>query len=109
MSDQFTERRFPRFATERTALVKTIGEDVEGFARTSAVSIGGCGIVLPGPIRTGATVELLLSIDSRVFQLFGRTVYSRELEPGRVEVGLEFLDVMEEEAVLLESLLCGAA
>lgn len=109
MSEHHGERRFPRFDAEHTALLKTIDEGAEGFARTRVVSIGGCGIVLPEPIPSGVAVELLLAIESQVFQLFGRTIYSRRIGPDRVEVGLEFLDVVEEDADLLESVLRGAA
>lgn len=105
MSLHRAERRFPRSPAKHTALVKTIDAGVEGFACTSNVSVGGCSILTREPVRAGVAVELMVTIDSRVIQVFGRTVYSREVEPGRVEVGVEFLDVIEEDAVLLESLL----
>lgn len=104
-----TERRFPRFEAEHTAVVRTIDDNAEELARTRSMGIGGCGVVLPQALPAGVAVELLLSVDHQVLQLFGKTVYCRPIGEGRVEVGLEFLEVMEDDAALLESVLAAAA
>ena len=105
MSENRSERRFRRVPTEHTALVTTIAAEVEGFARTNSVSIGGCGILTREPIGAGVAVEILLTIEGRIVQVFGRTVYERPLGDGQIEIGVEFLDVIAEDAALLESIL----
>ena len=105
MSEDRTDRRFPRIPSEHTALITTIAGGAEGFARTNSVSVGGCGVVTREPIGPGIAVEILLTIEGRVVQIFGRTVYARPLEDGLNEIGVEFLDVMAEDVALLESVL----
>ena len=105
MSDDRDKRRFPRIPSEHTALVTAIAGGLEGFARTNSVSVGGCGIVTHEPVGAGVAVEILLTIEGRVVQVFGRTVYERLLEDGQNEIGVEFLDVMAEDAALLQSVL----
>ncbi len=108
MGQHEVERRYPRFEAEHTAFVRTIDEGAEELARTRMVGVGGCGVVLPQELPAGVAVELLLTVDQQVLQLFGRTVYCRPIGEGRVEVGLEFLEILEEDAALLESALVTA-
>ena len=58
-------------------------------------------------LEPGLAVELMLTLEQRVVQLIGRTVYSRRVEAGRVEVGVEFVDVPAEDRELLEDLIGG--
>ena len=109
MSEQRDDRRFSRFPAEHTALVRTVDAGVEGFARTNAVSVGGCGIVTRELIAAGLAVEVVLTIEGRIVQVFGRTVYSRPVEDGLTEVGVEFLDVSPEDLELLEEVLAERA
>lgn len=105
MNDQAEHRRYPRFPAKHTALLRTIDADAEGFGRTNAVSVGGCGVLTREEIPSGVAVELLMTIDRRVVQVVGRTVYTRPVEDGLTEVGVEFLDVAEEDVDLLRATL----
>ena len=105
MNEHGAQRRYPRVRAEHTALVRTIDADVEGFARTNAVSVGGCGMLTRERFDEGVAVELMLTLDQRVIHLIGRTVYARSVEGDRLEVGVEFLDVAQEDRELLEELI----
>lgn len=109
MSDQAEHRRYPRFPAKHTALLRTIDAEAEGFGRTNVVSIGGCGVLTREEIPPGVAVELLMTIDRRVVQVVGRTVYARPVEDGRTEIGVEFLDVADEDVELLRDTLESSA
>lgn len=100
-------RRFPRFPARHTALLRTIDAEAEGFGRTIVVSVGGCGVLTREEIPAGVAVELMMTIDRRVVQVVGRTVYTRPVEDGLTEVGVEFLDVADEDVELLRETLEG--
>lgn len=105
MNEIDDHRRYPRFPARHTALLRTIDAEAEGFGRTNAVSIAGCGVLTRESIPPGVAVELLMTIDRRVVQVVGRTVYARPVEDDLTEVGVEFLDVADDDVELLRETL----
>lgn len=102
-------RRFPRIPAEYTVLVKSIDPPAEGFARTNVLSRGGCGFLTREPIEAGAAVELLITVGGEVILITGRVAYSRFLDDGRREVGIEFLDISADDRQLIEEILSAPA
>ncbi len=97
-------RRYPRIPARYAVLVRCIDPPVEGFARTSDLSIGGCGVLTEERIPAHAAVELLITIDHQIVRVTGRSVYSRPRSDGRHEIGIEFLDVAYEDVELIEKI-----
>jgi len=98
------QRRFPRIATENVALVRTVGEgeEVEGFAKTRSLGLGGCGFVTDQALVEGSTVHLLVSLGGRAIAMTARVVYSKPLGE-RWDTGVEFVDIEASDLVFLKS------
>jgi c-di-GMP-binding flagellar brake protein YcgR len=103
MSASESEHRlYPRIPARYAVLVRCVDPPVEGFARTSDLSIGGCGVLTDEPIPANAHVEMLITVAHQIVRVTGRTVYSQERDDGRREIGVEFLDVAYEDVELIE-------
>jgi len=98
------QRRFPRIVTENVALVRTVGEadEVEGFAKTRSLGLGGCGFVTDQALTEGSTVHLLVSLSGRAIAMTARVVYSRPLDE-RWDSGVEFVDIEASDLAFLKS------
>ena len=98
------QRRFPRIATENVALVRTVGEgeEVEGFAKTRSLGLGGCGFVTDQALAEGSTVHLLVSLAGRAIAMTARVVYSKPLGD-RWDSGVEFVDIEASDLAFLKS------
>jgi len=98
------QRRFPRIVTENVALVRTAseGEEMEGFAKTRSLGLGGCGFVTDQALTEGATVHLLVSLAGRAIAMTARVVYSRPLGE-RWDSGVEFVDIEPSDLAFLKS------
>jgi hypothetical protein len=107
MTDQPREqRRFPRIPAEKPLLVKKIGDEAsEALAKTRTVGGGGCMFVHHETLGLGSGVELLISLAGRVIKAQGKVVWEVVAEPGRIEVGVEFLRISPEDKRTLESAL----
>ncbi len=100
------QRKFPRIPAEKTLLVKKIGDEAsESLAKTRTVGGGGCMFVHHEPLGVGSGVELLISLGGRVLKAHGRVVWEVVTEPGRVEVGVEFIAISPKDRKALEALL----
>lgn len=97
-------RRYPRIPARYAVLVRCIDPPVEGFARTSDLSIGGCGVLTEERIPAHTTVELLITVEHQIVRVTGRTVYSHVRPGGLCEIGVEFLDVAYEDVELIEQI-----
>ncbi len=105
-----TKRRYPRKPLREAALVRCDRVPVaEGFTKTRVVGPGGCGFESDEPLGVGRFVELVLRLDRHTIRALGRIVYERSLEPGRYEVGVEFLRIPEEHRAAIRELFPGEA
>lgn len=104
MSEQpMSRRRFPRIASQHSVLVKRLGgSDLEEFARTKTMAVGGCSFVSDEPIGVSSALELLIAVDHRVITARGRVIYERGLEDGRTEVGVEFVKLDDRDAEAIQ-------
>jgi hypothetical protein len=92
-------RRFPRIASHHSVLVKKVGiEEVEEFAHTKTIAIGGCSFIAPEPLGENSVCDLLIAVDGRVINARGRVVYDNGIEDGRREIGVQFVDLDENDA-----------
>jgi len=100
-----TKRRYPRRPIRGAALVRCDRVPVaEGFTRTRVVGLGGCGFESDELLGVGRFVELVLRLERHTIRALGRIVYERPLEPGRYEVGVEFLRIPEEHRAAIREL-----
>lgn len=105
MTDPSVKRRFPRIPSENAVLVKKLGPaDMEGFAKTRVVGLGGCMFVSDEPLGVDAYLDLLISVRGRVVKTRGRVVYEIPREGDEVEVGVEFLEISPHDRDIIEEL-----
>ncbi len=106
MSEGFDQRRrFPRIRSEHAVLVKRLtAEEVEGFAKTQTVGLGGCMFVSPDSLGIGSPVELLISLPGWIFKAQGKVVYENPREGDGTEVGVEFVSISDDDRKILEGL-----
>lgn len=98
-------RRFPRIASNHTVLVTKLDGELEQFALTKTIAIGGCGFLSNERVGAGSIVELLIALDrENVIKVHGKVVYERPLEDGAIDVGVEFIDITDDDAALIERL-----
>ena len=104
MTDQHpSRRRLPRIAAEHVVMVSTSGpEELEAFAKLHSLGLGGCMFVSPEPLGEGALIDLLLSIGARVVPVKARVVYELPQDGDRREVGVEFLQVADDDVEYLK-------
>jgi|WetSurMetagenome_2_1015567.scaffolds.fasta_scaffold492327_2 hypothetical protein len=109
MADEHREkRRFPRIPAEYAVLVKKLGAaEVEEFAKTRTVGLGGCMVVSDTPLGLGSGVELLISVRGGVVKAHGRVVYEIPKDEGAYQVGVEFLRMSTGDLKLLQALFEG--
>ncbi len=104
------QRRFPRVPAEKAILVKRLGDDAsEALAKTRTVGAGGCMFVHHEPLGAGTRVELLISLPHRVIRAEARVVWEDVKQPGRVEVGVEFLGISPKDKRALDEALAAPA
>ena len=106
MSEERPKRRYPRVDAENVVLVKRLGESpMEGFTKTQVIGCGGCMLLSDEPLGLDAELEVLLSFAERVVQTRCRVVYEIPRGPEQYEVGVEFLDLGEEDREFLRVVL----
>lgn len=105
-AEEFTaRRRFPRIASQHSVLFKRLGDELEEFAKTRTMALGGCSVVSSERPGVGSTLELLIASEGGVITARGRVVYENELPDGRFDIGLEFGDLSEENADRIQQVL----
>jgi hypothetical protein len=109
MAEEHREkRRFPRIPAEHAVLVKKLGPgEVEEFAKTRTVGLGGCMVVSDSALGLGSGVELLISVRGGVVKAHGRVVYEIPRGEDEFEIGVEFLRMSTGDLQLLQSLFEG--
>ena len=99
------KRRFPRIPAEHAVLVKNLGPgELEEFAKTKVMGLGGCMFVSDGPIGVDLPIELLISVRGQVVKAQGRVVWETPTGANRWEVGVEFVSISPADLQVLESL-----
>lgn len=111
MVEEFeVKRRFPRVPSENAVMVTKLSSDhVEGFTKTRVVGLGGCLLVSDEPLGVGSLLEVLISVRGRVAKSVGRVVYEQPATAGELEVGVEFVDIEDEDREVIRGLFSGAA
>ena len=105
MNERFQERRFPRIPSKHVVLIQRLEEDAEEhLARTGGVGLGGCSVISNEPIGAGSFVRVLLSVAGDVVETEARVVYENTLDDGRIQIGVEFMRLSEDDTQRLEAL-----
>jgi hypothetical protein len=101
------QRRFPRIPSANTVLLAQVdGEEVDRFARTNSVGLGGCGFHYPEPLAPGSIVEIMIAVRPEAIKTLARVVYQIPAANGDgFDVGVEFLALGPEHRQTLEKLL----
>ncbi len=101
-------RRYPRITSENALLVKRVGEDeLEGFAKTRVVGLGGCMFLADEPLGVGSALEMLISVRGRIAKAQGRVVYELPTRDLRFEVGVEFVGISDPDRSVIRTLFPG--
>ncbi len=99
-------RRFPRIPSENAVLVTRLGpEEIEQFATTRSVSLGGCMFLSNKTLSEGTPLRLLISVGRRTLKVLARVVYETPRDDGRNAIGVEFLELDPADRTVLEDLL----
>jgi hypothetical protein len=102
--ERVEKRRFPRVPAEHVVLVKKLGEEeLEEFAKTRTVGLGGCMFISDSPLGLGSGVEVLMSLEGKVVQAQARVVYEIVRSEREVQIGVEFLHMRPEDMRVLET------
>ena len=102
------QRKYPRVRAEIPVHLKQlVPGDLEGPAKTSQVSLGGCAVLVVEPVGEGSTVELMLDLKGEFITVVGEVVYERILPEGAFETGIRFMRVAPEHEALLKSVVEG--
>ncbi len=100
------KRRYPRVPSENTILLKKLGpSDVEIFAKTKVVGLGGCMFLSKESYGVGSYFDILISVKNSVAKAMCKVVYEIEQPDGNIQVGCEFININESDRKLLEVLL----
>ncbi|MFA6958231.1 MAG: PilZ domain-containing protein [Thermoanaerobaculia bacterium] len=99
-------RRFPRISSQHAVLVKRLGgAEIEEFAATTTVGLGGCGFTSDERVPVGALLEILISARPEVISAKAKVVYVQELPSGKQEIGVEFIGLPEIDRDKIQQLL----
>ena len=105
-AEEFTaRRRFPRIDSHHSVLLKRLADEMEGFALTRTIALGGCSVVSKETIGVGSMLELLIAVEGGVVTARGRVIYENELGDGRFDIGVEFRDLSQEDAARIQQVL----
>ena len=86
-------------------LLKRLGDEMEEFARTKTIAIGGCSVMSNERIGVGSTLELLIAAEGGVITARGRVIYENEVGDGRFDIGVEFGDLSKDDAERIQKVL----
>ena len=98
-------RRFPRIDSQHSVLLKRLGDEMEEFAQTKTIAVGGCSVVSGESIGVGSSLELLIAVEGGVVTARGRVTYENEMSDGRFDVGVEFRNLSGEDAERIQGVL----
>lgn len=99
-------RRYPRISSQHTVLVKRLGDaEIEAFAATTSVGLGGCGFTSDERVPVGEMLEILISARPEVISAKARVVYVQALPSGKQEIGVQFIGLPEMDRDKIQQLL----
>jgi hypothetical protein len=99
------QRRFPRVPAECPVLVRKLeGDKITRMACTKVMGLGGCMFRHDKPIGDGAVLSLLILVNRGYLEARGRIVYEIPREDQKYDIGVEFIDIAEEDLEALKSL-----
>lgn len=100
-----SRRRYPRVPSENTILLKKLGPaDVETFAKTKIVGLGGCMFISDESYGIGSYFDMLISVKNTVVKAMGKVVYEIPEPDGRLQIGCEFIHITDGDRKILEVL-----
>ena len=103
---QEARRRFPRVPVENKVLVRDPADTPRAeFAETNSVGLGGCGFRSELPLEVDQRIELLILVDPLLLKAKARVAYTRPLDDGGFDVGVEFVELKDKDREVLEGLL----
>ena len=108
MDEEFPiERRFPRIPSHHAVLVKRLDpvRPTEELALTEVVGLGGFMFLSEESLGVGSLLEVLISLEGRVLKTVSRVVYEHPGPEGKLEVGVEFLEIPEADREALSVIL----
>ena len=96
-------RRYPRIPSRNTILVKKLDTPTPGrLTRTQVLGLGGCMFLSDDSIGIDSHLSLHIAVKDRFIRSKARVVY--EIPKGdRFEVGVQFMEISDEERKLLET------
>lgn len=98
-------RKYPRIPSKNSVLVRVLGDkEREGFAKTEIVGLGGCMFASNEALGEGSYLDLLIAVHHTVVKAFAKVAYEKPRDEGRWNIGVEFLQINEEDRKLLETL-----
>jgi len=97
-----TERRkYPRLKSVNSIELHPHGDDAPIWGKASDLSLGGCFIEMPIPLKEGTKLKLVLWIKETKLRVTAKVASSR---PG-FGIGVQFTEISEEEIVRLKDYL----
>jgi hypothetical protein len=99
------QRRFPRIPAEYPVLVRKLdGEKITRLSCTKVVGLGGCMFLHDHPFGGGSLLSLLILVKDRYIETRARVAYERPLRDQKVEIGVEFLEIADDDVAALKDL-----
>lgn len=96
------QRRFPRIPAECPVLVRKLdGERTTRISCTKVVGLGGCMFRHDKPFGDGSLLNLLILVRERYLEMRGKVVYEIPREDKRFDIGVEFVEISEEDLAAL--------
>ncbi len=98
--DSYSERRrFPRLEWDFPLAYRHVdaGKEATFFTITKTLGLGGLMFESDNPLVIGETYFLTLSLDEDTLRLKGRVLYANKLRQGPYRIGMEYIDITEEE------------
>lgn len=103
MSDD--RREHPRVVSVNLVSCKQLddAEESESMGRTRNLSMGGILLEVHNHFPLSATLNLQIALGEKIIRPTGRVVRLQELEGDRVEMGIKFTELSEEDRATLET------
>ena len=99
------QRRFPRVPAECPVLVRKLeGDRATRLTCTKVVGMGGCMFQHDKPFGEGTAISILILVQGRYLEARARVVYEIPRTDQMFDVGVEFLDIPDEDLEALKEL-----
>jgi hypothetical protein len=99
------QRRFPRIPAEYPVLVRKLeGEKITRLSCTKVVGLGGCMFQHDHPFGAASLLSLLILVKDRYIETRARVAYERPQRDQKYEIGVEFLEIADDDLEALKDL-----